>query len=200
MFALQHFSSESTTIADPDSGCTIRRLTSGIGHSHSLYFTCESWTSDSRYIIGARERAETGNQLVAFDTTIGDIAQLTDLPGTDTIRHIYNYASLSPVGEVLVFWHQNTLWRLDVTNGDRHSLWQCPAGYRVQGTSVNADGSVVFTTISQDLSHSFGARDGTNMAAEKPIMRLSRIRGSWPFIWILVLPPCCGRKPIKLRM
>ena len=77
------------------------RLTKTIGHSHSLYFTIDSWTHDFRYLICASERAEIGNQLFAVELSSGD-CQLTDLKGTDSIPRIYNYAALSPVGHEVV--------------------------------------------------------------------------------------------------
>jgi oligogalacturonide lyase len=164
---LQRLRSERETYTDQVSGVLVNRLTQTTGHSHSLYFTNDSWTHDYRYLICASERSGIGNQLFAVELASGDLLQLTDLHGDEDIPHIYNYAALSPIGQHVVLWYSNTLWRLDLIDGSLFALWQCPDGYRVHGTSVNADGSFVFTSISQDLSHRFGARDGTNIAAEQ---------------------------------
>lgn len=165
MHAYERLPSERQTAIDRHSGLPVTRLTDTIGNSHALYFSQPSWTRDDAYLICASER-DHGNQLYAIELASGELLRLTDFEPADDYAHVFCYTALNPLRDELYCWRGRQLWAIDLASGERQALASCPDGYREHGTAVSADGRMLYTSISRDLSAELGPRDGTDLSIE----------------------------------
>jgi oligogalacturonide lyase len=147
MFAHQELEAEAVTAADPFSGLPVTRLTAGCGHSHSLYFTSESWTRDRSQVVIARER-DGANELWACAMAGHRLARLTAI-GRDSWSqpHVHNSAALCPTDDRIAFWAHGRLQSMDLADGTCRTLYEAGSD-EVHGLSWTADGASVLTCLS----------------------------------------------------
>lgn len=137
---------EWTEYDDPHTGAKVTRLTSypGVDDYH-LYFTEDGWYDGGRRLLVRSDR--TGSrQLLSIDLETGLITQVTDLEGFrgGTSIHHEDHDAYFWVGEYLV---RFDLDRLAVTD----ILYTVPKGYDRGSMDINADGSVVYVAITEDV-------------------------------------------------
>lgn len=142
----RNWPAEDDVYADPNTGARVRRLTNypGVGDYH-LYFTEDGWYDDGRRLLFRSDRSGS-RQLYSIDLETGLITQVTDLDGfggSVTVDH---------EAENLYFWVENSLVRFDLSTFRVDDvLYEVPDGYGPGDTDVNADGSVVYAAIGEDV-------------------------------------------------
>jgi oligogalacturonide lyase len=149
------FPTEWHVYTDVQTNIAVRQLTNYKGHSHHLYFTNPGWYDDGRKLLFGSDRQNHTN-LFGIDLDSGEITQLTDLhplpPGTETSLL---FSSKNPRREEVYFWHGRRLVALDLLSLAERVLYEAPAGFLTNMTSVTSDGRFLCTGIYEDLSGRF---------------------------------------------
>ncbi len=138
---------ERETYRDPRTNARVTRLTSDPeADSRHLYFTENGWYDDQLLV---RSNRDGNDDLYAVDLDDGTITQLTDLP-----RAISGVTRVDRT-ETAVFWHDNSLFALDLGSLAVTALYDCPAGYEGSIAAGTADGERVVVAISElvDVDH-----------------------------------------------
>ena len=147
--------SESTTIADPDTGTSVRQLTDHRTHSHHFYFTNPGWHAGGTRLLLASDRGNATN-LYSVHLDSGELWQLTDLVPLPLPREVeFLRACVNPVREEAYFWYGPHLVALDLETLATRALWEMEAGWDVSMINCSADGAQVFASISEDMSSRF---------------------------------------------
>jgi len=142
----RHWPAEDERFDDPTSGARTRRLTSypGVDDYH-LYFTEDGWYDDGRRLLFRSGRSGTYG-LYSIDLETGLIEQVTDLPdfrGSTSIDH---------ERRDVYFWVGDRLARFDLdTFRVAETLYETPEGYGPGDIDVNADGSLVYAAVGEDV-------------------------------------------------
>ncbi|WP_276255876.1 oligogalacturonate lyase family protein [Halomontanus rarus] len=131
---------------DPNTGARITRLTSYPGEDdYHLYFTEDGWYDDGRRLLFRSNRSGS-RQLFSIDLESGLITQVTDLEGFEGGTSIHHETADA------YFWVDGRLVRFDL---DRLQvtdvIYEAPEGYDRGSMDVNADGSVVYAAITEDV-------------------------------------------------
>ncbi|UPM44279.1 oligogalacturonate lyase family protein [Halocatena salina] len=125
---------ERETYRDPRTNARVTRLTSDPeADSRHLYFTENGWYDDQLLV---RSNRDGNDDLYAVDLDDGTITQLTDLP-----RAISGVTRVDRT-ETAVFWHDNSLFALDLGSLAVTALYDCPAGYEGSIAAARPTGSV----------------------------------------------------------
>jgi oligogalacturonide lyase len=149
------FPPEGAVSCDPQTGVAIRQLTNHRGHSHHLYFTNSGWYDGGRRLLFGSDRANASN-LYSIELESGEITQVTDAPPEPPREHgSLLFTSLNPRRNEAYFWRGRTLRAVSLDDLDERVLYQAPAGFLTNMTSVTADGRFVCTGLYQDLSSRF---------------------------------------------
>ena len=82
----KRYPSEKQVIADRVTGRSITVLTSSQFDDSKPYHTHDTWTADGDWIVFRSNCGGNGSQLFAVNELTGDIVQLTDSPGAQTIN------------------------------------------------------------------------------------------------------------------
>jgi oligogalacturonide lyase len=147
------FPAEWREFEDLQTGVKVKQLTNYKGHSHHLYFTNSGWYTDgsAQKLLFGSDRCNTTN-LFSLDLSNGQIVQLTEF---DSGQSDFLFASINPRHPEVYFWHQRSLFALDLHTLEQRTLFHVPDGYAVNMTSVTADGANVCAGIYEDLSAHF---------------------------------------------
>jgi oligogalacturonide lyase len=137
---------EDREYTDPNTGARVRQLTSypGVDDYH-LYFTEDGWYDDGRRLLMRSDRAGS-RPLFSIDLETGLITQLTDFDGFrggTTVDHEAHLAYFWVEGRIVSF-------DLDALRA-REVIYEPPEGYSGGDIDVNADGSVVYGAIMEDV-------------------------------------------------
>ena len=137
---------ETTTYTDPNSGATVRRLTSYPGQTDlHLYPTTDGWYDDGRRLLFRSFRAGS-RQLFSIDLESGLITQVTDVEGFGGSTKVD-----ADAGEAY-FWVDDQLVALDLSSlRVRDVVYEVPEGWRRGTLDVAADGSRFYVTISEPV-------------------------------------------------
>ena len=137
---------ERETYDDPHTGARVTRLTSyPNADDYHLYFTEDGWYDDGRRLLFRSDR--TGSrQLFSIDLESGLITQVTDFDDFQGQTAIDHEASDA------YFWVDKKLVRFDLERlRATDVLYEVPEGYDEGSMDVNADGSVVYASIVEDV-------------------------------------------------
>lgn len=179
--ARSNWPAELETYDDLHTGAQVTRLTSYPNtDDYHLYFTEDGWYDDGRRLLFRSDR--TGNrQLFSIDLESGLLTQVTDMDnfqGQTTIDHEASVAYFW-VDEKLVRFDLNRLRVTDV-------LYEVPEGYDPGSMDVNADGSVVYTSI---------VEANVDIPGEEPMM--DEMMNARPHVQLLSVPTD-GENPEQL--
>lgn len=146
---------EQQTHTDPESGATLRQLTSHRTHSHHFYFTNSGWHAGGSRLLVSSDRGNATN-LYSIDLATGELKQLTDLAPLPLPREVeFLRACANPVKEEAYFWYGLELVALDLNSLEIRTLYAMDEGWDVSMINCSADGAHVYASISEDMSQRF---------------------------------------------
>lgn len=149
------------TFTDPETGRTIRQLTSAAANSYPLYYFIQSITPDNRFLVFHSER--TGwVQLYRLDLTSGEIVQLSDGRTRDAgwaiwcqprLRGVYNHlSSLNGVRREVYYFQDEEVRSTHLETLDNQVVHAMPGRISIGQTGFSPDGRW-FAFIHADREH-----------------------------------------------
>ena len=145
----QSHPAEWSTETDPQTGRTLRRLTSGKHHNYPLYYFIPSITSENDFLIFHGERSSFV-QLYRLDLRSGEITQLTDGQTRDAgwsiwceprLRGIYNHLSaLNTTKREVYYFQDEELRSTDIDGLENRVIHQMPGRVSIGQTGFSPDG------------------------------------------------------------
>lgn len=146
---------------DPDTGRTIKQLTSAIANSYPLYYFIPSITADNRYLIVHSERSGWV-QLYRLDLEAGELVQLTDGLTRDSgwaiwcerhLRGIYNHLSaLNQTLREVYYFQDDEIRSTHIDTLHNRIIHKMPGRISIGQTGFSEDGKY-FAFIHADYEH-----------------------------------------------